>query len=190
MAAILFWVGRWLTIWLAADPELLPQVTARLYFAAIDRFGTPTIVSATPADEIPGPDAPALNALALRLLGDAISVGPTGVPGPSPPALSVARGSAVPDDAPACTRLRPSSGTAEATWISPAAGLAIRTEGPAQLRLSAGLFEPADAPLTAALREAIHAGDTIWLPALPQPFSWTLTLSVTGDAPVHVCSME
>jgi hypothetical protein len=173
---------------LSPDVPLLGNVSARRYFTAIDQFGAPHIDGVS--DDLPGPDGTALNAVAVQLLGDAISAGPAGAPGPTAQVLSVIRGYATDDVAPGCTLLQTSSGTAQATWSPPTAGVAIRMTGAAQLQLAAGLFEPADAPVADGLRDAIRGGDTFWLPALPRPFSWTLALSVTGEARLQVCSLE
>lgn len=159
------------------DVPLLGNVSARRYFTAIDRFGAPHIEGVS--DDLPGPDSSALNAVAMRLLGDAIRVGPDGVPGPGGPS-----------GAPGCTLLTTSSGRAEATWSPTSPGLAIQTEGTADLELSVGIFPPADAALPDAVASALKRGDTIWLPALPESLKWTLTLNVTGDAAVLVCGRE
>jgi hypothetical protein len=131
------------------------------------------------SDDLPGPDSTALNALALNLLGDAIEVGPDGMPGPA--------GS---PDEPGCTVLSTTSGRAQQAWSPTSTGLAIRIEGTADLQLSAGLFPPGDAPLPDFVANALGRGEAIWLPVLPKPFAWSLTLTVTGEADVHVCSRE
>jgi hypothetical protein len=176
------------------DIELLGNVSARRYFTAIDQFGSPHVEGAS--GDLPGPDGSRLNSVAMQLLGDAITVGPDGAPGSSPPLLSVVRGSVAPDDAAACSLLAPASGEAEASWSPPTSGVAIQVLDPSadlpsqQIELLVGLFAPADAPADATVLEAIRSGGTIWLPALPESLSWTLTLKVTGDAGVRICSRQ
>jgi hypothetical protein len=159
------------------DIALLGNLSPTRYFAAIDQFGAPHIDGVS--DDLPGPDSTALNALALNLLGDAIEVGPDGMPGPA--------GS---PDEPGCTVLSTTSGRAQQAWSPTSTGLAIRIEGTADLQLSAGLFPPGDAPLPDFVANALGRGEAIWLPVLPKPFAWSLTLTVTGEADVHVCSRE
>jgi hypothetical protein len=166
-----------LAVNVSPDIALLGNLSAKRYFAAIDQFGAPHIEGVS--DELPGPDSTALNALAMNLLGDAIRVGPDGAPGPA--------GS---PDEPGCTVLSTKSGRAEETWSPTSAGLAIRIEGSADFQLSAGVFPPGDSPLPDRVLTALARGETIWLPALPEPFAWTLTLWVTGEANVHVCARE
>jgi hypothetical protein len=179
---------------IASDPDLLPQVTARQYFIAIDRFGTPRLAINDPADDLPGPDATRLNALAVRLLGDAITIGPDGVPAPSAPVLNVTSGTAGPDRA-GCASLTSSNGTATATLAVGSAGISISTlpiAGPEKVysQLSLGLFQPADAPLDAALLAQVGRAETIWLPALPDPYSWQLSVRVYGNAVALICARQ
>ena len=177
---------------LAADPNLLPQVTARHYFIAIDRFGTPGIPNHWPADYAgrnPA-DNTALNALAMRLLGGAMAIGPHGVPRSRPPDLNAASGTVAAGDPPGCTQLNPVSGEAAASWSPPTRGVAFIADEGVQLQLFVGVYEPADAPVDAKLLEAVRRGDTVWLPALPAGLSWNLTLIVRGDAAVQVCSKQ
>jgi hypothetical protein len=170
------------------DIKLLGNVSPRRYFTAIDQFGAPYVEGAS--TDLPGPDATALNAVAVQLLGDAIGIGPDGAPGPTAPSLSVVGGSATPDESPACTLLTVSSGIAEAAWSAPSSGVAIMSAAePEQIRLFIGLFEPADTDAPEAVSvAALQRGETIWLPALPDSFGWTLRLEVAGDAAVRVCS--
>jgi hypothetical protein len=171
----------------AADEELLPQVTARQYFEAIDRFGTPQVAIGRPGDYMPGPDASRLNALAARLVGGAIAVGPQGARGPSAPALTASAGAVAADGA-ACTLLTTTSGVAEATWLPPASGVAIGFEGSADVQLFMGLYAPADTALDLQVVAALRSGETIWLPKLPGSLHWTLVARATGDATLHICS--
>jgi hypothetical protein len=172
------------------DPAFLAQVTARDYFLAIDRFGTPQIAIDRPADDLPGPDGSALNAVAMRLLGAAVTIGPSGQPGPAAPVLNVISGIDAPDDAPACTLLTTASGQAQATWSPSATGVLIRIDGPGEVTAFTGLFEPVDQPVDATELAALQRGDTIWLPALPPSLSWSMRIEVHGDAVVHVCSRQ
>lgn len=59
------------------DPELLPQVTANRYFAAIDRFGSPRLWIERGRESVVSDEAsPArVNAAALRLLRDGFQLG-------------------------------------------------------------------------------------------------------------------
>lgn len=181
---------------IAADPDILPQVTARQYFIAIDRFGAPQIPNHWPADYAGNnpSDNTALNALAMRLLGEAITVGPDGTPASRAPALDIITGSAAPSEEPGCAALTSLDADATATWTAQAAGVAIHTE-PATLnkpyvQLSLGLFRPADAPIGSPLIDEVGRGETIWLPALPHPYSWQLSVRLYGDALVRICSMQ
>ncbi|MEA2676524.1 MAG: hypothetical protein QOJ81_665 [Chloroflexota bacterium] len=180
-----------------SDPDLLPQVTARQYFAAIDRFGTPQIPNHGPADYggHNASDNTALNALVLRLLGGAITVGPDGAPAAAAPTLEVVSGTTAPDGRYGCTALTPASGAAQATWSPSSAGVAIYAEQATDVdappvQLFIGFFAPADAPVDATILAAVQGGETIWLPALPESLHWTLTLKVDGNAVVHVCSKQ
>ena len=176
----------------APDADLLPQVTARRYFEAIDRFGTPQIPNHWPADyqgQDPS-DSSALNALALRLLGGAIVLGPGGYPGPVAPTLTVAAGTSASDDAAACTLLTTTSNRAEAAWVPPASGLAMGLEGSAEVQLFIGLYAPADVPVETTVLAALQRGETVWLPVLPESHHWTLTLRVSGDTTVRICSRQ
>ncbi|HUP83717.1 MAG TPA: hypothetical protein VM284_05975 [Candidatus Limnocylindria bacterium] len=175
------------------DGELLGNVAPGRYFTAIDQFGSPHIAGAS--DDLPGPDGARLNAVAMQLLGDAVTIGPPGGSGTAAPALNVLSGMASPDGAAACTILRPLSGAGEATWSPSAAGVAFRLEGaadrdPAVVQLFLGLFEPADQPADATIQAAVQRGETIWLPPLPDSLHWTLRVSVDGDLAVHVCSRQ
>ena len=174
----------------APDADLLPQVTARRYFEAIDRFGTPQIPNHWPADyqgQDPS-DNSALNALALRLLGGAIAIGPAGDPGPSAPTLTVAAGTSASDDAAACTLLTTTSDRAEAAWVPPASGVAMGLAGSAEVQLFIGLYAPGDVPVETTVLAALQRGETVWLPVLPESHHWTLTLRVSGDTTVRICS--
>lgn len=172
------------------DPAIMPQVTAQKYFAAVDRFGTPQVAADRPADNLPGPDASALNAVALRLLGSAVSVGPGGSPAAVAPALVVADGSASPNGVSGCTLLKTVSGEAVATWSPPTSGVAISADGQATVQAFLGLFEPVDQPVDASVGAAIQRGETIWLPTLPPSLTWSLSVKVDGDAVLHVCSKQ
>jgi hypothetical protein len=181
---------------IASDEDLLPRVTARQFFAAIDRFGTPRIAVNNPANDLPGPDAAALNALAMRLLGGAIAAGPQGAPGPFAPALTLTQGTVAPDDIPECALVRASSGEIEVTWAPASPGVAIQViqQGvdlpDPQVQMLMGLYEPADAPAPSPVLEAIRNGATIWLPALPESLHWTLKVKVTDAAHVRICGRQ
>jgi hypothetical protein len=172
----------------APDTDLMPQVTARDYFAAIDRFGEPQVAYARLGDSLPGPDTTMLNAFALRLLGAAVTVGPDGEPGPTAPVLGAMSGAAASDIRPGCTTLTTAQAQASATWSPPTPGVTITTDGKAVVDVSLGLYAPADAPADPMVLAAINSGDTFWLPQLPASLAWTMTVRVQGDGTLHICS--
>jgi hypothetical protein len=150
-----------------ADTAVLGPITARQYFAAVDQFGEPQLASGKPADDLPGPDAPALNALAVRLLGGAIAF-------PQ-------------DEAQNCSILATAAG--HATWSPGPGSVAIHTtDAQAGVQLSLGVFDPADAPLDPAIQAIIARGAAFRLPDLPPPLAWKISIAVEGDAVVHICT--
>jgi hypothetical protein len=173
-----------------ADTALLPQVTARQYFTAIDRFGEPRIASGNPAADLPGPDATALNELTQTLLGGAVAIGPDGSPSAAAPTLEVTTGTAAPDFGAGCTALTTVAGTADASWMPPTSALTINTEGKAVVAVFLGLFEPVDSPINPLLLASVSHGDTLWLPNLPSGLNWHMRVTATGNATLHICSRQ
>ncbi len=173
-----------------ADPALLPVVTPRDYYVAIDQFGAPTIASGNPGADLPGPDAAALNDLAKTLIGGAVRLGPDGAPASSAPMLNVKTGTTAPGPGTSCTLLNTVGDEADASWIPPTAGVSIATAQNAIVDVFVGLYDPVESPISALLRSEIRRGRTFWLPTLPPGLEWHIRVKVTSHATVYVCARQ
>lgn len=179
-----------LTLDAAPDPFYLSGITARRWFELVDRFGDPQVAADRPGDDLPGPDAAALNAVASRLLFGAITVTPDGKSATTRPSLVVASGATDAGDTEGCTRLATVEGEADATWSPGTSGLGLTTDGRSEISGFLGLFAPVEQPMDASWNAALGRGDTIWLPSLPETLRWQVRVRVTGDGVLYVCNRE
>ncbi len=166
------------------DETLIPQVTARRYLAAVDRFGAPSLGW----DWQVATDGGAVNAAALRLLGPAMRLdlppGSTRVT----PDLEVSGATTAAGSEPGCASVRPSGGQATARF--PADGRMIWMTG-----LMAGLSTvlvsvvgPPSAVLDGPPWNALLDGQPIALPDLPDAYRWQIEVRSDGGTPFEICT--
>jgi len=170
------------------DEELVPQVTPRRYFAAVDRFGPPALdTTGSPSRQA---DAARLNRAALVLLGDAFSVGPSKPAGSAPMIrLDGTGGDLVVAGGCATVRIQ-GEGPVAASWMV-APGTGIRLDG--ELVPHAGLFLGIDAaspqPPPTAVAAGLATGAGIVPPPLPSGLSWHARLDISGAGSLRVCAV-
>jgi hypothetical protein len=170
------------------DDALLPVVTPRDYFVAIDQFDEPRIALGDPGSDLPGPDATQLNAMVARLLGGAVTIGPFGEHGPTAPVVTATIGTTAPDTVAGCTTITSAAGQAAASWSPPSSGVSVVADRNAIVEIFLGLYEPADAPINPLLLRTILRGDTFWLPDLPAGLSWIVSVKAETSGALHICS--
>lgn len=169
---------------ISPDATLIPQVTARRYLAALDRFGAPALGW----DWHVAVDGRAVDAAALRLLGPAIRLdlrpGSTRVT----PDLEVSGATTATSSEPGCASVRPSGG--HATAKLPAGGRIIWMTGlmAGRSTVLVGVVGQPSAILDGPPRDALLDGRPIALPDLPDAYRWRIEVRSDAGAPFEICT--
>ena len=166
------------------DLALIPQVTARKYLAAVDRFGAPTLGW----DWSVGVDPAAVNAAAVRLLDQAIRLDAATPPATTGPVVEVTGASTAQGIDPACVLVIPNDGQASATWAADGRAIWLKHVAPDQSSFLVGVMGVPSAALEGKAKEAFLAGRPIKLPDLPTGYRWRVTLRSDTEQPFEVCA--
>jgi hypothetical protein len=165
------------------DEELIPQVTARRYLAAIARFGEPRI--ADPPDEDEAAvlvDAGRLNRAALALFASAF--GGTAVEAPTGPSGIALRSGSVTPARPGCV-VAGDSGPTDVTWVvDPGDGFAA-SPPPAVLLLGVRPTDLQRAP--SRVRTTDGPTDVVLPPALADGARWFVLIEIA--TPTTICRL-
>lgn len=166
------------------DVDYFPQITPRLYLAAIDRFGAPGLaVPRAPDGALVNVDSAHLNAAALELLADGFET--SGTPASGPPVdLVVDVGLARPEG-PGCV-IATGSGSLVARWtVGAGEGFSVRPGTGTRADVRLGVEPIGLAPVTGSIAEKVSAGGAVLPPGLPDGAPWYA--SVEADGPVTIC---
>jgi hypothetical protein len=166
------------------DEELIPQVTPRRYFAAVDRFGRPRLAIEGGTDEASALADPArLNAAAVRMLAGGFTRG--GTRASEPPDVVIVRGGQAQADGQGCI-IASGSGRFVVNWsVGPGDGFSIASGQiePTAIRLGVRPSGLVTAPPSIAA--GVAAGGVIIPPPLPDGAPWYA--EIESVAPLTIC---
>ncbi len=169
------------------DVDYIPQVTPRLYLAAIDRFGPPGLaVVRGPDGALANVDSAHLNAAALELLADGFQTGGTSAPGP--PADLVVEGGVIGSQGQGCVNAT-GPGSLVARWyVGAGEGFSVLPGTGTQVDVRLGVESMGLAPVTGSIATKVAAGRAVLPPALPDGAPWYVAVQANG--PVTICRVE
>ena len=169
------------------DVELIPQLTPRLYLAAIDRFGSPGLGLDRGADgDFRYVDDARVNATSLRLLAGAFV--PGGGPATGPPTGLVIEGGSVRPADDGCV-IATGAGRWVARWaVGPNDGFSVRSNEGAHADVLLGVEADGLAAVPATIAALVGDGGPVTPPQLPGGEPWYA--AVEADGPVAICRHE